>query len=48
LKNVEGASKFKAMGKGGTTNLKVRGSMHWKVGGVNTVKTIKLKKGGSA
>jgi len=32
--------------KGGATNLKVAGSMQWKVeGGVNTVKTLKFAKG---
>jgi len=33
--------------KGGAMNLKVRGSMHWKVGGgVNSVKTLKFEKDG--
>jgi len=32
---------------GGATNLKVGGSMHWKVG-VNTVKTLTFEKGGGA
>jgi len=31
--------------KDGTTNLKVGGSMHWKVG-VNTIKTLKFEKVG--